>query len=187
MAGWWSRLRQRWRHTDREVDAADDAIEINVAEKEGKRRLARGVLVDSGTGVTIADGAAEFPEYVLEPADPKHKGQTYRGPGKQGTIANRGQRRVPLRLCAEEGQLSIIKFQDGAVRRPILSVLESTEAGNTLVFDADESVILPKGCPEQVEIRRLIAQARRKLKMETENGVFKLNAWVEPPGSPFAR
>ena len=165
----------------------EDIIEINAVEPSRRRKLVQGVLVDTGAGVTIADGGEEFPEYELEPSEDSRKGQTYRGPGKTGVIHNRGQRRVRLRLGAEDGQLVGMKFQDAEVRRPILSVNESVRAGQMFVFDEGGSVILPQGCPEQVEIRRLVEQAARKLTMQVERGVHKLDAWVEPPSIPFAR
>ena len=102
------------------------------------------------------------------------------GPGSD-RIPNRGQRRARLRLCHEKGPVAGVQFQDAKVRRPMLSVGETTEAGNMTVFDAEESVILPKGCPEIAQIRALIRKARDKMVMEKDRNTFKLRAWVEEP------
>ena len=108
------------------------------------------------------------------------------GPGKE-VLKNRGQRKVRLRLGEESGPIAGVRFQDAEVRRPILAVSESEEAGNSLWFDREGSFLLPKDCPEQAKIRRLVQQAKRKLQMKKEKGVFKLDAWVEPPAGPFGR
>ena len=48
-----------------------------------------------------------------------------------------------------------------------------------MVFDRLESVILPQGCPEQLEIRRIIQKAKDKLIMKRTRNIFELEAWVE--------
>ena len=83
-------------------------------------------------------------------------------------------------LGSEQGQAACIKFQDAAVRRPILSVGESTGAGNMVLFDAEESVILPKGSPAIDEIRKILRLVKNKLPMRKEKHIYTLDAWVEP-------
>ena len=79
-----------------------------------------------------------------------------------------------------------MRIQDAKVRRPILSVGESTDADNMVVFDRCESVILPSGAPEIPKIRKLIKAAAKKMTMEKEKNTFKLRAWVErPDDAPF--
>ena len=148
----------------------------------GLRKLEQGILVDSGAGVTIADGEKIFPDYALESSPGSIKGQRYVGPGKD-VIVNRGQRRVQLRLGSANGPRAKTKFQDAAVRRPILSVGESTEAGNMVIFDKEESAILPVGAAEIAEIRRLLKKVKSRLTMKREKNTFKLDAWVEAPPS----
>ena len=151
--------------------------------------MKRGVLVDSGAAVTCANGEEEFPEYPLEASEASRKGESYVGPGKE-RIPNRGQRRPKLRLGSDRGRLAGITFQDAPVRRPILAVGESTAAGNLLIFDSVESAILPKDSPEIEIIRKIVQQARNRLTMKKERGIFKLDAWVMPPESvatPFHR
>ena len=151
-----------------------------------ERRMKKGILIDSGAAVTCADGDEEFPEYPLEASLASKRGETYIGPGSE-RIPNRGQRRPRLRLGSATGRLAGITFQDAPVRRPILSVGESTDAGNMMIFDKTESVILPKGAPEIEEIRKLVRNARNKLMMTKERGIYKLDAWVVPPKAPFQR
>ena len=153
--------------------------------------MEQGILVDSGAGVTIADGEVNFPDYALEESPGSLKGQRYVGPGKD-VITNRGQRRVNMRLGSENGPRAKTKFQDGPVRRPILSVGESTGAGNMLIFDQAESAILPVGSKEIAQIRKIIKKVKQRLTMVQEKNTFKLEAWVEPgteqsPTSGFGR
>ena len=123
------------------------------------RRLPKGLLVDTGAGVTIASGEESFPEYPLEQSPGSKAGQEYAGPGEKDVIRNRGQRNARLRLGSATGYLTAVRLQDAAVRRPILSVGESTEAGNVYMFDKLGAAILLSRCPEIVEIRKLAQQA----------------------------
>ena len=52
--------------------------------------------------------------------------------------------------------------------------------------------MLPRGCKEQAEIRRIIERTRQKVEMIKENGVFQIEAWIdseksEASGIPFAK
>ena len=172
-------------------------VELNVVDSNEKpklRELEDGILVDSGAGASVANGSKEFPEFALEESPGSRAGQCYIGPGGKERLANKGQRKVRVRLCTPEGPSAGLKFQDADVRRTILSVGDSTSAGNMLCFDEAESVILPKGCPEIEEIRRIIKRAKYKMTMQKHRNIYKLPAWVEtdadkspdkPPKSPF--
>ena len=70
------------------------------------------------------------------------------------------------------------------LRRAILSVGESTEAGNSFWFDQEESAILPLGSAEQKQIREIIRRAQGKLPIRKDRRVFKLDAWVDAPKRP---
>ena len=163
-------------------------VELNVVasnEKPNLRELEDGILVDSGAGASVANGSKEFPEFAMEESPGSRAGQCYIGPGGKERLPNTGQRKVRVRLCHPEGPSAGLKFQDADVRRPILSVGESTDlpADNTMVFDRLESVVLERGSPEQLEIRRIIRQAKDKLILERKKNIFELEAWVEEPDS----
>ena len=103
-------------------------------------------------------------------------------PGGAANVArNLGQRRAQLRFGQPLGQQGEVSFQEAKIRRPIMSVGESTEAGNSFWFDEEESVILPRGAKEQAMIRDLVKKAVRKLTMRKDRKVFRLDAWVEIP------
>ena len=151
------------------------------------RRVKRGVLVDSGAGASVADTGKAFPEFTVEESEGSKRGQMFAGPGKE-RLPNRGQAKVSLLTKAGVG--SSLVFQDASVRRPILAVKDSNRAGNIVAFDQDESIILPRDSREGREIRRLIKAAKLKIRLEEENGVFVMPAWVIPPKRPeipFAR
>ena len=157
-------------------------VELNPIEPltSTPRELEKGVLVDSGAAATVANGAKECPEFALEESPGSKVGQHFVGPGKD-RLPNRGQRKARLRLCTPTGPVAGLQFQDAEVRRPILSVGESIAAGNLIAFDQEESVILPKGCPEIEEIRAIIRRAKHKMPMEKDKNTFRLRAWVEAP------
>lgn len=142
--------------------AVEEMIPLNRVEPQ-PRRSAQGLLVDTGAGVTIANGSESFLQYELETSPGSKAGQQYAGPGEKGVIKNRGQRLAKLRLGSSTGWLTAIKFQDAAVRRPILSVGESTEADNVYIFDRLGSAIPLKGGPEVEEIRRLVIKLMSRL------------------------
>ena len=68
------------------------------------------------------------------------------------------------------------------LRRAILSVGESTEAGNSFWFGQEESATLPIGSAEQQKIREIVRQAQGKLPIRRDRRrVFKLDAWADAP------
>ena len=143
-------------------------------------KLVRGVLVDSGAGATCGNGEELFPEFDLQEFPPGTPGTTLVGPFGERS-QSRGTRAVKLRLGGPQGTRAKINFQDAGTRRAILSVGESEAAGNLLVFDSHESVILPRGAPEIPKIRDLVAKATKKMTMIKERNTYQLPAWIEPP------
>jgi hypothetical protein len=163
------------------LNPVDTSGDIQMGESIGsekKRRLPKGILVDSGAGASVADGERDFPEFPREESAGSKRGQKFLGPGSEA-IANRGQRKV--NVMTGSGIRSKITFQDSAVRRPILAVSDSTKAGNLVCFDQDESVIMPRDSEEGKKIREIIGKARRKVVLELEQGVYQIPAWVMPP------
>ena len=101
-------------------------------------------------------------------------------------MANKGQRQVKLRLGKAGNIRAKIKFQEANIRRPILSVGETTTAGSMTIFDNIESVILPKGSPEIPKIQALIKAAKAKMAMVRQDNTFHIPAWVDEPAAGFA-
>ena len=165
---------------DLNVLGAGDDVDMGDApgDQPKRRRLPKGILVDSGAGASVADGEKDFPEHPREESLGSKKGQHFLGPGSE-KIPNRGQKKI--NLVTNSGVKSKITFQDSPVRRPILAVSDSTKAGNLVAFDQDESVIIPRDSPEGKQIRAVIARARRKVTLELEQGVYQIPAWVVPP------
>ena len=56
--------------------AEDDLIPLNPVERQ-PRRIAQGLLIDTGAGVTIANGGESFPELELEAPQGSKLGQQY--------------------------------------------------------------------------------------------------------------
>ena len=134
----------------------------------------------------MANGAEEFPEFQLRESSGSKKGQCFVGPGNQ-KMANQGERQVKLRLGHAGGKMAGLKFQEAKVRRPIVSVGESSGVGNLYIFDQVESAMIPKGSPEIEQIRALVQQAKERITMVKDKNTFTIPAWIEPASRPFAR
>ena len=179
-------LSTEWSHATADSSANCDLdMDLNVVS--GKKRP-NGVLVDSGAGASVAN-SADFPNSRVEPSVGSRKGQHFTGPGKE-KLPNRGQFRVELKT--EDNRRNNIQFQDAEVLRPILAVSDSVKAGNLVMFDKDESVIMPRNSAEGEKIVKLIEHATSKVKLELQGGVYHLPAWVEIASKgddkiPFAR
>ena len=77
---------------------------------------------------------------------------------------------------------------------PVLSRTEKKVRNQALllaIWRRPFACSLPKGAPEQEQIRKLIAKAKNKIPMHAEGGVYILDAWVEAADtnedSPFSR
>ena len=92
-----------------------------------------------------------------------------------------------LRLGHPGGKIAGLTFQEAEVRRPIVSVGESSGVGNMYIFDRAESALLPKGSPEIEQIRALVQKAKNRITMVKDRNTFHVPAWVEPPNAPFGR
>ena len=66
------------------------------------------------------------------------------------------------------------------MRKPLLAVSASNDAGNMCIFDSAGSCILSGSAPELLEIRRLVKQATKKLDVQREGGTFTLRTWRLP-------
>ena len=70
-------------------------------------------------------------------------------------------------------------LKDGAVRRPILSVSETAQAGKSWWFGLEYACYFPVWCPEQKAIRKIVADAKNKIPLDKVNRVYQMEAWVE--------
>ena len=94
-------------------------------------------------------------------------------------MPNLGQKIVPL--LTENGTARLATFQAASVRKPLLAVSASCDAGQMVLFDNDGSAIIERDSPEGREIRRLAKQCVAKTPLERKGGVYTLPAWVMPP------
>ena len=61
---------------------------------------------------------------------------------------------------------------------------EVTDKGSMFIFDREESVMIPAGSPEILEIRAIGQRAADKIRMQKEKNTFAMEAWVDPDASP---
>ena len=171
------------------VEGIASDVDLNAIGKTAtgpRRKLPRGVLIDSWAGASVADGQ-DSPEFPKQASAGSRNGQHFAGPGNE-RIKNRGQFKAQLRTAA--GTRANILFHGAQVRRPILAVSDSTRNGNLLAFDKDESIIIRKDSLEGQAIRRIIKNAQKKIPLDLVGGVYELPVWVDSDqaeASPFAR
>ena len=158
----------------------DGELNLVTPEREGLRKLAKGVTVDSGAAVCVID-PEEVPEYALEPSEGSRKGQLFAGCGTE-KLKNLGQKKFPVMTVC--GSMRGLCMQGAKVRKPLLAVSSACDKEQFVLFDNDGSFIADRKCPEAAEIRRLIKKIKSKIELRRENGVYKFDAWVVPPGFP---
>ena len=90
-----------------------------------------------------------------------------------------GQKTAPLMTLDGHGKAAT--FQAAQVRKPLLAVSASCDAGQLVVFDNDISCMLARDSPEGREIRRLAKQCIAKTTFERKGGVYTMPAWIVPP------
>ena len=87
-------------------------------------------------------------------------------------------------MVVESGQAAKMVFQAAKVRKPLLAVSACNEKGNPVIFDGENSFIIPGGSSDLARVRELVAEIPNKIKLHQQNGVYKLRAWVKPK-DPF--
>ena len=153
---------------------------IGAVERGGAgRRLPRGILVDSGAPVSVADGD-EFPEFPREPSAGSIRGQHFLGAGSgRARIPNLGQKKVSL--VTDDRVKSKLTLQDAKVRRPILAVNDSVKANTLVVFDLEESAIIPRDSEAGRKILAAAKSTAHKVKLQRSDGVWEIPARVDAP------
>ena len=145
--------------------------------------------VDSGASESVAD-PKHMPEATVEPSPGSLAGQSYVGPNPKERLPNLGQMRA--RRMLSSGMKGAIKFQAANFRKPLMAVSGSVDQGNPVWFDQETrggACIIPGDAPELEEIRRLIAQVNRRIKLERQGGIWILRNWFldERSAPGFAR
>ena len=82
----------------------------------------------------------------------------------------------------ESGEIGRLNYAGAQVRKPLLAVSDLVAKGNMTIFDED-SFIIPSTAPELILIRQLIAQAKGKIPLHQEKGIYKLRNWELPSGN----
>ena len=140
------------------------------------------ITVDSGAGEAVAN-PKHFPNSPLTDSPGSLAGQYYLGPGGE-KIPNEGQLTTGMTL--EGGQQGKFTFQAAPVRKPLLAVSSVNDKGNLVIFDGDESYIIPGKATDWIKkLRGLVQQIPGKLKLHRKNGVYNLKAWR--PKAVFSR
>ena len=83
----------------------------------------------------------------------------------------------------ESGSRAKVCFQVAKVRKPLLAMSSLVDKGNVTIFDKD-SYVIPSNAPELELIRELVAQAKSKIPLYRERGVYKMRNWAMPKSEP---
>ena len=153
----------------RELNMVD--LDLAVCEKPGYVEVK--VTMDSGAAEPVS-APETFPGVEVTPSAGSIAGQMYLGPGKE-RIPNEGQ--IKPELLLEDDAPGSMTFQAAQVRKPLMAVSSVNDKGHLVLFDNAGSFLIPSSAPEVALIRTLVQQAKGKLRMHRENGVFHLKTW----------
>ena len=154
-----------------------DICAISLDKTVSGRRLSADITVDSGAGKSVMNADA-VPEYAMQESPGQLQGQHFLGAGGE-RLPNLGQKCVPLMTA--DGVSRLATFQIAPVRKPLMAVSASCDAGQLCLFDNDGSYVIERESSEGREIRRLAKMCIRKMALERKNGVYVLPTWVTPP------
>ena len=123
---------------------------------------------------------SHFPGATLVDSPGSLAGQKYVGPSGE-EIPNEGQ--LSTSMLLEGGREGKFTFQAAPVRKPLLAVSSVNDKGNIVIFDGDQSFIIPgKGSPAIAKLRALIRDIPGKVQLHRKNGVYNMKAWKPKPG-----
>ena len=155
-------------------------VELNDEEKKKYDRVE--ITMDSGAGAPVAN-PDDFPGCTVTDSPGSLSGQVYVGPGNE-KIPNEGQFVAPMRL--DDGRMTNSTYQAARVRKPLMAVSSVNDRGNLVLFDDQESFIIPGNNKALIaQIRALVKKVQDRVKLHRKNGVFHMKAWKLKPG--FAR
>ena len=121
------------------------------------------------------------PDYELQSSAGQLEGQHFIGAGGD-RIRNLGQKVVPLQvLGAADEQMRCATFQVAQVRKPLMAVSASCDAGHFCLFDNDGSFLIVRDSAEGQEIRSLAKRCVDKMALERRNGVYVLPTTIVAP------
>ena len=156
-----------------------ESIPLNSAETSSSGRYFD-ITVDSGAGKSVMPPDAA-PDYELQTSAGQLEGQHFVGAGGD-RIKNLGQKVVPLQvLGSADEQMRCATFQVAQVRKPLMAVSASCDAGHFCLFDNDGSFLIVRDSAEGREIRRLAKRCVDKMALERRNGVYVLPTTIVAP------
>ena len=84
-------------------------------------------------------------------------------------------------MTIEDQREGRFAFQAAPVRKPLFAVSSVNDKGNLVVFDGEESFIIPGKGPQVTQLRKLIQAMSGKIKLHRKNGVYHMRAWKPRP------
>ena len=156
-----------------------EPISVNSTETSSSGR-SFDITVDSGAGKSVMPPDAA-PDYALQTSAGQLEGQHFVGAGGD-RIKNLGQKVVPLHILGSaDEQMRCATFQVAQVRKPLMAVSASCDAGHLCLFDNDGSFLIVRDSAEGREIRRLAKRCVDKMALERRNGVYVLPTTIVAP------
>ena len=156
-----------------------EPISLNSTETSSSGR-SFDITVDSGAGKSVMPPDAA-PDYALQTSAGQLEGQHFVGAGGD-RIKNLGQKVVPLHILGSaDDQMRCATFHVAQVRKPLMAVSASCDAGHLCLFDNDGSFLIVRDSAEGREIRRLAKRCVDKMALERRNGVYVLPTTIVAP------
>ena len=153
-----------------------NVCEINTVDASDGEEIE--ITVDSGAGEAVCN-AKHFPNCPMVDSPGSLAGQKYLGPAGE-EIPNEGQ--ISTSMTLEGGREGRFTFQAAPVRKPLLAVSSVNDKGNLVIFDGENSYIIPgRNSPLVTKIRQLVQDVPGKVRLYRKNGVYTMKAWKPKP------
>ena len=75
-------------------------------------------------------------------------------------------------------------YQEGGVRKPLLSVADVEDQGNITIFSSQGSIVAPMTDPSVVKILELLSKIRTGIKVHRVNNTYRIPAWIQTGVKP---
>ena len=148
---------------------------------DGWTRMEEDITLDSGASHSVNDGARYTPDWPLDSSEASRRGVNYIGPGG-GLIPNKGERRGKMGF--EKGIIANTCYQEGGVRKPLLSVADVEDQGNIMIFSSHGSIVAPMTEPSVIKILELLSQIRTGIKVHRVSNTYRIPAWIQKGVKP---
>ena len=79
----------------------------------------------------------------------------------------------------ENGIIANTHYQEGGVRKPLLSVADVEDQGNITILSSQGSIVAPMTEPSVINILEFRSQIRTGIKVHRVNNTYRIPCWIQ--------